>query len=98
MITTQGYNITLTQNNCPELKLLKTKVRSTQELLTREYERIVNNYDDQVYDLIRLGYSKGNFRDALNSLTKPDYKNWDIKGSKSRLWRMVSSHIIILFI
>ena len=92
MITTQGYNITLTQNNCPELKLLKTKVKTTQELLTKEYERIVNNYDDQVYDLIRLGYSKGNFRDALNSLTKPDYKNWSVKGNKSRLWRMVSSH------
>ena len=92
MITTQGYNITLTQNNCPELKLLKTKVKTTQELLTKEYERIVNNYDDQVYDLIRQGLTKGNFRDALSSLTKPDYKNWSVKGSKSRLWRMVSTH------
>ena len=92
MITTQGYNITLTQNNCPELKLLKTKVKTTQELLTKEYERIVNNYDDQVYDLIRQGLTKGNFRDALSTLTKPDYKNWSVKGNKSRLWRMVSSH------
>lgn len=92
MITTQGYNITLTQNNCPELKLLKTKVKTTQELLTKEYERIVNNYDDQVYDLIKQGFTKGNFRDALNSLTKPDYKNWNVKGNKSRLWRMISSH------
>ena len=92
MITTQGYNITLTEINCPELKLLKTKVKTIQELLTQEYERIVNNYDDQVYDLIKQGLTKGNFRDALSSLTKPDYKNWNIKGNKSRLWRMVSSH------
>ena len=92
MITTQGYNITLTHNNCPDLELLKTKVKSTQELLTREYERIVNNYDDQVYDLIELGFTKGKFRDALSALTKPDYLQWNIKGSKSRLWRMVSSH------
>ena len=92
MITTQGYNITLTQNNCPELKLLKTKVKTTQELLTKEYERIVNNYDDQVYDLIKLGYTKGNFRDALSSLTRPEYLQWNVKGNKNRLWRMVSSH------
>ena len=92
MITTQGYNITLTQNNCPELKLLKTKVKTIQELLTIEYERIVNNYDEQVYDLIKQGLTKNNFRDALSSLTKPDYLHWNVKGNKSRLWRMVSSH------
>lgn len=92
MITTQGYNITLTHNNCPDLELLKTKVKSTQELLTKEYERIVNNYDEQVYDLIELGFTKGKFRDALSALTKPDYLHWNIKGNKSRLWRMVSSH------
>lgn len=92
MITTQGYNITLTHNNCPDLELLKTKVKSTQELLTREYERIVNNYDDQVYDLIELGFIKGKFVNELNALTKPDYLNWNVKGSRSRLWRMVGSH------
>ena len=93
LISTSGYTEVLTLKHCLEIEELYKSARHVQDILNNAYAAIVEKHDDEIYMLIRQGKKQGHFRDALTHITGKPYQKWDLKGSKSRYWRMLVSHI-----
>lgn len=93
LISTSGYTEILTSKHCPEIKELYKSARHVQDVLNNTYAAIVEKYDNEIYELIGEGKKKIYFRDALTQITGKIYQKWDLKGPKSRYWRMLVSHI-----
>lgn len=93
MLTTSGYTLILTQKECIELSSLQDNVRKVQSYLNNAYASIVQQYDDQVYELIKLGYKQGKFRDALTEIIGKPYLEWELTGNRNRYWRMLCAHV-----
>lgn len=92
ILTTSGYTLILTQKECIELSSLQDNVRKVQSYLNNAYTSIVQQYDDQVYELIELGYKQGKFRDALTEIIGKPYLEWNLTGNRNRYWRMLCAH------
>lgn len=90
---TSGYTQVLTSQHCPEIKELCQSARRVQDVLNNAYVAIVEKYDDEIYHLIEQGKKQGYFRDAITQVVGKVYESWDLRGSKSRYWRMLTSHI-----
>lgn len=90
---TSGYTQMLTSKNCPEIKELYKTARHVQDTLNNAYVAIVEKHDNEIYHLIEQGKKQGHFRDAITQMVGKIYESWDLKGSKSRYWRMLTSHI-----
>lgn len=93
IITTSGYTLVLTSQECSELSSLQNNVQKVQSYLNNAYASIVEQYDDQVYDLIQLGYKQGRFRDALTEIIGKPYLEWELIGNRNRYWRMLCAHV-----
>lgn len=93
MLTTSGYTLILTSQECSELSSLQNNVQKVQSYLNNAYASIVEQYDDQVYDLIQLGYKQGRFRDALTEIIGKPYLEWELIGNRNRYWRMLCAHV-----
>ena len=91
--TISGYTEPLTLKHCADLTELYDSAKRTQDVLNNAYIAIVEKYDDEIYELIKQGYKQGKFRDAITQLVGKPYETWNLKGSKSRYWRMLTSHI-----
>lgn len=91
--TISGYTEPLTPKHCAELKELYNAAKQAQNILNNAYIAIVEKYDDKIYELIKQGYKQGKFRDEVTRLVGKPYKTWNLKGAKSRYWRMLISHI-----
>lgn len=91
-MSVHGYNIILNEQHCNEYELLKEHVSSMQELLTKTYTLIVDNYDDNLYKIVGTGSKLGDFRDDVTAITGRLYHDWTFKGAKNRFWRMMTSH------
>lgn len=93
LISTSGYTEVLTLKHCSEITDLYKSARHVQDVLNNTYAAIVEKYDNDIDMLIRQGRKQGHFRDALTQITGKLYQKWDLKGPKSRYWRMLVSHI-----
>lgn len=93
LISTSGCTEVLTLKHCSEIEELYSAARHVQDILNNSYAAIVEKYDNEIDMLIRQGKKQGYFRDALTQITGKLYQKWDLKGSKSRYWRMLTSHI-----
>lgn len=91
--TISGYTEPLTPKHCSNLKELYDSAKRTQDVLNNAYVAIVEKYDNEIYELIKQGYKQGKFRDEITRLVGKPYKQWNLKGAKSRYWRMLISHI-----
>lgn len=91
--TMSGYTEPLTPKHCADLTELYDSAKRTQDVLNNSYVAIVEKYDDEIYELIKQGYKQGKFRDAITQLVGKPYETWNLKGAKSRYWRMLTSHI-----
>lgn len=87
-----GYSINLKDHHCSELSELTNNVQHMQTVLTDNYEFLVNNHSDEVFQLIKDGYKQGHFTKKLAQVSNIDYLHWDIIGNKSRAWRMLVAH------
>ena len=93
LISISGYTEVLTVKHCSEIVELYGAAQHVQDILNNTYAAIVERYDDEIDMLIEQGRKQGHFRDALTQITGKLYQNWDLKGPKSRYWRMLVSHI-----
>ena len=93
LISTSGYTEVLTVKHCSEITELYKAARHVQDVLNNTYAAIVEKYDNEIDMLIRQGRKQGHFRDVLTQITGKLYQKWDLKGPKSRYWRMLVSHI-----
>ena len=93
LISTSGYTEVLTVKHCSEIVELYGAARHVQDTLNNTYAAIVEKYDDEIDMLIGQDKKKVYFRDALTQITGKLYQQWDLKGPKSRYWRMLVSHI-----
>ena len=64
-----------------------------QSILTDNYEYLVGQHSDEIYQMIKDKKKQGYFRDKLTEITNIDYLKWDIIGNKSRAWRMLVAHV-----
>lgn len=90
---TSGYTQVLTSQHCPEIEDLIQSAKHVQDTLNSAYVAIVKKYDDEIYHLIEQGKKQGHFRDAITQMVGKIYESWELKGSQSRYWRMLTSHI-----
>ena len=91
--TMSGYTEPLTPKHCTDLTELYDSAKQVQDILNNAYIAIVEKYDDKIYELIKQGYKQGKFRDEVTRLVGKPYETWNLKGAKSRYWRMLISHI-----
>ena len=91
--TISGYTEPLTPKHCTDLTELYDSAKQVQDILNNAYIAIVEKYDDKIYELIKQGYKQGKFRDEVTRLVGKPYETWNLKGAKSRYWRMLISHI-----
>ena len=91
--TISGYTEPLTPKHCTDLTELYNAAKQVQDILNNAYIAIIEKYDDEIYDLIKQGYKQGKFRDEVTRLVGKPYETWNLKGAKSRYWRMLISHI-----
>ena len=90
---TSGYSQVLTSQHCPEIEDLAQSVKRVQDTLNSAYTAIVEKYDTEIYHLIEQGKKQGHFRDAITQMVGKIYESWELKGAKSRYWRMLTAHI-----
>lgn len=90
---TSGYSQVLTSQHCPEIEDLAQSVKRVQDTLNSAYIAIVEKYDNEIYHLIEQGKKQGHFRDAITQMVGKIYESWELKGAKSRYWRMLTAHI-----
>lgn len=91
--TISGYTEPLTPKHCAEFQELYDSAKQVQDILNNAYTAIVEKYDNEIYELIKQGKKQGHFRDAITQLVGKPYETWNLKGAKSRYWRMLISHI-----